>query len=74
VILVRNIFAVIFFTGLAFTARAQPTALPSWKLYYDSAQIFWGKDWKKTIPLLTRAERFALNDLGIYDELPDHHQ
>ena len=42
--------------------------VPTWKTYYDSAQTFWNKDWQKTISLLARAEKSALNDLGIYDD------
>jgi len=61
----RQIIAIILFAVLSFTLSAQPT--PTWKIYYDSAQSFWGKEWQKTIPLLIKAERSALNDLGIYD-------
>lgn len=52
---------------LSLSISAQPAHTPLWKVYYDSAQLFWGKNWPKTIPLLTRAEQSALNDLGIYD-------
>lgn len=64
----RQIIAIILSAVLSFTLRAQPSVVPAWKIYYDSAQTFWDKDWQKTIPLLTYAERSALNDLGIYDE------
>ncbi|MEO7992476.1 MAG: CHAT domain-containing tetratricopeptide repeat protein [Chryseolinea sp.] len=64
----RRIISVILFAALSYTTSAQPSGTPFWKIYYDSAQLFWGKDWQKTIPLLTRAENSALNDLGIYDE------
>lgn len=40
----------------------------SWKAYYDSTQLFWGKDWNKTVTLLEQAERSALGDLGHYHE------
>lgn len=39
-----------------------------WKVYYDSTQSFWAKDWSKTVRLLENAERSALTDLGIYHE------
>jgi tetratricopeptide (TPR) repeat protein len=42
--------------------------LPSWKIYYDSAQLYWGTDWVRTTTLLKRSERSAFNDLGIYDD------
>lgn len=39
-----------------------------WKKYYDSTQIYWAKDWGKTVSLLENAERSALSDLGLYHE------
>src|SRR5690606_7543396 len=39
-----------------------------WKTYYDSTQLFWAKDWDKTVHLLENAERSAISDLGIYHE------
>ena len=39
-----------------------------WKLYYDSTQMYWAKDWDKTVHLLENAERSALSDLGLYHE------
>ena len=51
---------------LAWSASAQDGQ--SWKLYYDSTQVFWAKDWSKTVSLLENAERSAISDLGIYDE------
>lgn len=63
----RQIIAIILFAFLSFALSAQPSIAPTWKIYYDSAQTFWAKDWQKTIPLLKHAERSALNDLGIYD-------
>jgi CHAT domain-containing protein len=41
--------------------------IPAWKSWYDSTQLFWGKDWPKTISLLKQAEQSALSDLGLYD-------
>ncbi|MEO8472499.1 MAG: CHAT domain-containing tetratricopeptide repeat protein [Chryseolinea sp.] len=63
----KALTAVLFFTALAIFSQAQQ-AVPSWKIYYDSAQLYWSKDWNKTVPLLARAEKSALYDLGIYDE------
>lgn len=63
----RRLLPVIFFIGLPFFLQAQQTT-PAWKTYYDSAQLFWAKDWKKTIPLLVKAEKSALYDLGVYDD------
>jgi CHAT domain-containing protein/Tfp pilus assembly protein PilF len=51
---------------LAFQASAQLT--PVWKLYYDSTQVFWAKDWNRTVQLLEKAEHSAVADLGIYHE------
>lgn len=65
---IRRFFAVILLTVLSTSLYAQTTGAPTWKIYYDSAQTFWNKDWKKAISLLTRAEKSALNDLGIYDD------
>jgi CHAT domain-containing protein/Flp pilus assembly protein TadD len=65
---VRYFFIVCFCLTLSVSARAQDTAMPAWKNCYDSAQLYWGSDWRKTIPLLVRAERSAQNDLGVYDE------
>lgn len=39
-----------------------------WKIYYDSTQLFWAKDWSKTVSLLESAEQSALTDLGLYHE------
>lgn len=39
-----------------------------WKTYYDSTQLFWAKDWNKTVSLLESAEQSALTDLGLYHE------
>lgn len=50
----------------AWAANAQGDE--AWKLYYDSTQLFWAKDWNKTVALLEHAEKSALTDLGIYDE------
>jgi len=64
----RRFFAVIVFTVLSSSLYAQSSGAPTWKIYYDSAQSFWNKDWKKVISLLTRAEKSALSDLGLYDD------
>lgn len=53
----------LFFAG---SANAQSNQL--WKVYYDSTQDFWAKDWAKTVSLLERAERSAISDLGLYDQ------
>ncbi len=63
----RYFFIVCLFLTSA-GVSAQDAAVPVWKNCYDSAQLYWGSDWKKTIPLLIRAERSAQNDLGVYDE------
>ncbi len=55
-----------FFTVLTWSADAQESH--TWQLYYDSTQIFWAKDWRKTVSLLENAERSAISDLGIYNE------
>jgi len=67
VVLIKRFITVAFFAVLSSSLLAQQTSIPTWKLYYDSAQAFWDKDWSKTIPLLVWAEKSALNDLGIYD-------
>lgn len=41
---------------------------PGWKAYYDSTQLFWAKDWTKTVSLLEKAERSAHSELGIYHQ------
>ena len=56
----------VLITLLASNVCAQTTH--SWKLYYDSTQLYWAKDWNKTVSLLEHAERSALTDLGLYDE------
>lgn len=57
---------VVFFGLLTWSASAQVSQ--PWKLYYDSTQLFWAKDWGKTVNLLENAERSALTDLGLYHE------
>jgi CHAT domain-containing protein/Tfp pilus assembly protein PilF len=57
---------VIFLTLLTDSALAQVSH--SWKSYYDSTQLYWSKDWSKTVSLLENAERSALADLGLYHE------
>ena len=57
---------VVIFNLLSGTVSAQDDQ--PWKLYYDSTQFFWAKDWDKTVHLLERAERSALSDLGLYHE------
>jgi CHAT domain-containing protein len=64
----RYFFIVCLCLTLSVSTSAQDAAVPVWKNCYDSAQLYWGADWKKTIPLLVRAERSAQNDLGVYDE------
>ncbi|HMG90173.1 MAG TPA: tetratricopeptide repeat protein, partial [Chryseolinea sp.] len=64
----RRFFAVILATVLSSSLYAQSSGAPTWKIYYDSAQSFWNKDWKRVISLLSRAEKSALSDLGIYDD------
>ncbi|HEX8041137.1 MAG TPA: hypothetical protein VF490_18435, partial [Chryseosolibacter sp.] len=58
--ILRNVFIYTFF---AIPALGQDA---SWKLLYDSTQLYWAKDWKKTVQLLEKAERSAVADLGIY--------
>ncbi|MDQ2657786.1 MAG: tetratricopeptide repeat protein, partial [Bacteroidota bacterium] len=41
---------------------------PPWQSYYDSTQLYWARDWNRTVGLLEKAERSALMDLGIYNE------
>lgn len=48
--------------------QADILASASWKTSYDSAQYYWNNNTEKSINLLTKAERVAFNDLGIYDE------
>ncbi|HTE34427.1 MAG TPA: CHAT domain-containing tetratricopeptide repeat protein [Chryseolinea sp.] len=64
----RRSIAIILLVVPPLCLQAQPSLTPAWKLYYDSAQLFWSKDWNKTVPLLLQAEKSALYDLGIYDE------
>ena len=49
-------------------SSAQAQTDEPWKLYYDSTQLYWAKDWNKTVTLLEHAEKSAVTDLGIYDE------
>jgi CHAT domain-containing protein/Tfp pilus assembly protein PilF len=56
----------IFFCILSGSSVAQDDQ--AWRLYYDSTQLFWAKDWNKTVNLLEHAERSAITDLGIYNE------
>jgi len=56
----------VLFSMLASAVHAQVEG--PWKLYYDSTQFYWAKDWNKTVALLENAERSALTDLGIYHE------
>lgn len=46
-----------------FSQEGQP-----WKMYYDSTQLYWAKDWDKTVSLLESAEKSALTDLGLYHQ------
>jgi tetratricopeptide (TPR) repeat protein len=41
---------------------------PFWKAYYDSTQLFWAKNWTRTVSLLEKAERSAHSELGIYHQ------
>lgn len=56
----------IIFSLLTLSVAAQNN--PPWKTYYDSTQLFWAKDWNKTVQLLENAEHFALSDLGAYHQ------
>lgn len=56
----------VLFCVLTVPALAQQEQ--SWKIYYDSTQRYWAKDWSKTVSLLEHAERSALTDLGLYHE------
>jgi CHAT domain-containing protein/tetratricopeptide (TPR) repeat protein len=56
----------ICFTLLTCSATAQDGQ--QWKLYYDSTQYYWAKDWNKTVSLLEHAERSAISDLGLYHQ------
>lgn len=63
----KNI-VLLLLSALSAAAYGQSPAVPSWKVYYDSSQLTWAKDWNKTISHLRQAERHALSDLGLYDE------
>ena len=63
----RLFFAVILLNVLSSSLCAQSLSTPLWKIYYDSAQNYYSGDYRKGISLLTRAEKSALSDLGIYD-------
>lgn len=54
---------ILSFPGLTFAQDPGP-----WKSYYDSTQLFWEKDWNRTVGLLEHAEKSALTDLGLYHE------
>ena len=56
----------VFFNLIAIATFAQEDQ--PWKKYYDSTQLYWAKDWGKTVSLLENAERSALSDLGLYHE------
>jgi CHAT domain-containing protein/Tfp pilus assembly protein PilF len=62
-----KVLCVILFSALMSLCYGQDS-VPGWKLYYDSTNLFWNKDWNKTMSLLKRAESIAVADLGIYDE------
>ncbi|HYG18635.1 MAG TPA: tetratricopeptide repeat protein, partial [Ohtaekwangia sp.] len=64
VVMTRTCGLIALLTMLVLQTQAQ---VPAWKTYYDSAQAFWAEDWPKTVLLLKQAEKFAANDLGIYD-------
>ena len=53
---------------MAISATVLHAQTPQWKTDYDSAQRYWGSDWRKTVPFLVKAEKSALYDLGLYDE------
>jgi CHAT domain-containing protein/Tfp pilus assembly protein PilF len=62
-----KVLCVILFSTIITYSYCQD-GVPSWKLNYDSTNLFWNKDWSKTLALLKRAEATAITDLGIYDE------
>jgi CHAT domain-containing protein len=53
---------------LPILSYSQHIADPLWKSNYDSAQFFWNINKEKSLSLLSKAERIAFNDLGIYHE------
>lgn len=63
-----KILKCIFICTLVCFTQAHAQVEPAWKLYYDSTQLFWAKDWGRTVNLLEKAEHSALADLGIYHE------
>jgi len=64
----RKLISLSLFCALTHATQGQGSAVRAWKAYYDSSQLTWSKDWAKTVGHLRQAERFALTDLGIYDE------
>jgi CHAT domain-containing protein/Tfp pilus assembly protein PilF len=62
-----KVLSVILFSTIITISCAQDS-IPAWKLNYDSTQLFWNKDWNRTLALLKRAEAIALTDVGLYDE------
>ncbi len=50
------------------TCRTLAQDARPWQSYYDSTQLYWARDWNRTVGLLEKAERSALIDLGIYNE------
>lgn len=56
----------VFFNVISIAAFGQEDQ--PWKKYYDSTQLYWAKDWGKTVSLLENAERSALSDLGLYHQ------
>jgi CHAT domain-containing protein/Tfp pilus assembly protein PilF len=64
---VRKIIGSILVMAVSLTTLGQSQDAPAWQLYYDSTQLFWEKDWPKTVALLKHAEQSASDDLGIYD-------
>lgn len=49
----------IFFSAVLHTATAQ-----SWRIYYDSTELYWGGDWEKCIDLLEKALPLAEQESG----------
>jgi CHAT domain-containing protein/Tfp pilus assembly protein PilF len=63
----KIIFLTILLGLVALSVKGQ-SEVQTWKLYYDSTQLYWAKDWNQTTKLLRSAEQSAIVDIGIYDE------
>lgn len=61
---VKILHCLVFCTFLTTVVKGQDS--PLWKIYYDSTEAYWDRDWSRTATLLEQAEKSARYDIGIY--------